>query len=66
MDFNFTEAQEMLRETVRRFVEAEIPAAGGRRDRPTRQLPHELLGKLCDLGFMGIKCRRNTVGRAGM
>ena len=65
MDFNLTEAQSMLRETVRRFVETEIPRdVAVEIDRQDR-FPHELLRKLSDLGFMGINVPEEYGGQGG-
>ncbi len=65
MDFAFTEEQEMLRETIRRFVEQEIPAEKAREIDERDEFPHELLQKLCDLGFMGINVPEEYGGQGG-
>ncbi|MDQ7785492.1 MAG: acyl-CoA dehydrogenase family protein [Desulfomonilaceae bacterium] len=65
MDFTFTEEQEMLRETVRRFVEQEIPPEKAREIDERDEFPHELLQKLCDLGFMGINVPEEYGGQGG-
>ncbi|MBM3298831.1 MAG: acyl-CoA dehydrogenase family protein [Deltaproteobacteria bacterium] len=65
MDFTFTEEQEMLRDTVRRFVEKEIPAELVREIDEQDKFPHEVLQKLCDLGFMGINVPEEYGGHGG-
>lgn len=65
MDFRFTEEQEMLRDTVRRFVEKEIPPEVARQIDEKEEFPHELLQKLCELGFMGINVPEEYGGQAG-
>ena len=61
MDFRFTEEQNMLKETVRRFVEAEIPRELAVEIDEQDRFPHELLQKLSDLGFMGINVTPSPV-----
>jgi alkylation response protein AidB-like acyl-CoA dehydrogenase len=65
MDFAFTEEQNMLRETVRRFVEKEVPVEVAREVDERDEFPHELLQKLCDLGFMGINVAEEYGGQGG-
>jgi alkylation response protein AidB-like acyl-CoA dehydrogenase len=65
MDFTFTEEQEMLRDTVRRFVEQEIPPEKAREIDEKDEFPHDLLNKLCDLGFMGINVPEEYGGQGG-
>lgn len=65
MDFRFTEEQNMLKETVRRFVEAEIPRELAVEIDEQDRFPHELLQKLSDLGFMGINVPEEYGGQGG-
>jgi alkylation response protein AidB-like acyl-CoA dehydrogenase len=65
MDFNFTEAQDMLRAAVRRFMEAEVPRDVAVEIDQQDRFPHELLRKLCDLGFMGINVPEEYGGQDG-
>ncbi len=65
MDFKFTEEQEMLRDTVRRFAEKEIPPDVVKQIDEREEFPHELLQKLCDLGFMGINVPEEYGGQGG-
>jgi len=66
MDFSFTEEQNMLRDTMRRFVEAEIPREVAVEIDEKDEFPHQLLQKLCDLGFMGINVPENTAGKVAI
>ena len=65
MDFRFTEEQNMLKETVRRFAEAEIPRELAVEIDEEDRFPHELLQKLSDLGFMGINVPEEYGGQGG-
>ncbi len=65
MDFNFTEEQNMLRDTVRRFVEAEIPREVAAEIDEQDRFPHELLQKLCDMEFMGMNVPEEYGGQGG-
>ena len=65
MDFNFTEEQKMLRDTICRFVETEIPREVAVEIDEKDEFPHELLQKLCDLGFMGINVQEEYGGQGG-
>jgi len=65
MDFSFTEEQIMLRDTIRRFVEKEIPREVAVEIDEQDQFPHELLQKLCDLGFMGLNVAEEYGGQGG-
>lgn len=65
MDFGLTEEQMMLKDTVRRFVEKEIPLELVREIDEQDKFPHELLRKLCDLGFMGLNVPEEYGGQGG-
>ncbi|MGQ9652830.1 MAG: acyl-CoA dehydrogenase family protein [Thermodesulfobacteriota bacterium] len=65
MDFNFTDEQDMIRETTRRFVETEVPRELAREIDEKDEFPHELLKKLCDLGFMGLNVPVEYGGTGG-
>ncbi len=54
MDFQFTEQQEMLRATVREFVEKECPRQLVRKWDEEHAFPMELLEKLKKIGVMGV------------
>ncbi|WP_047984733.1 acyl-CoA dehydrogenase family protein [Ornithinibacillus californiensis] len=64
MNFNFTEEQNMLRETVRSFVDKEIMPYIAEWDREGQFDPN-LYNKLADLGFMGV-CIPEEYGGSGM
>ncbi len=51
--FIFTEEQNMLRETVRDFVNNEIKPIAAKIDEEEK-IPDELIKKLADLGFLGV------------
>ena len=65
MDFNFTEEQNMLRDTIRKFVETEIPREVAIEIDEQDRFPRELLQKLCDLGFMGMNVPEAYGGLGG-
>jgi alkylation response protein AidB-like acyl-CoA dehydrogenase len=65
MDFSLTEEQTMLKDTIRRFVETEIPREVAVEIDEKDEFPHELLQKLCDLGFMGINVPEEYGGQGG-
>ncbi|MBN2432263.1 MAG: acyl-CoA dehydrogenase [Acidobacteria bacterium] len=52
MNFNLTEDQQLIRETIRDFAETEVWPGAAERDRESR-FPREILAKLAELGFMG-------------
>ncbi len=53
MDFDFTEEQLMIRQTVRDFARREIAPVSRQLDREGR-FPSELLAKMAPLGFLGV------------
>ena len=53
MDFNLTDEQRLLRDTVRDFARAEVAPVAGELDR-TKSFPYEIVEKLGALGLMGI------------
>jgi glutaryl-CoA dehydrogenase (non-decarboxylating) len=64
MNFNFTEEQDMLRETVRSFVDKEIMPYIADWDREG-QFDQNIYNKLADLGLMGV-CIPEEYGGSGM
>jgi glutaryl-CoA dehydrogenase (non-decarboxylating) len=64
MDFNFTEEQNLLRDTVRSFVDKEIMPYIAEWDREGRFDPN-IYNKLADLGLMGV-CIPEEYGGSGM
>ncbi len=53
MDFTFTEEQQMLRDTVKRFVDQEIRPRAQKIDEQ-HEVPRELIDKMAQLGFLGM------------
>ncbi|MFC1728800.1 acyl-CoA dehydrogenase [candidate division KSB1 bacterium] len=53
MDFELTEDQKMVRQTVREFAETELAPDASERDEK-QEFPHEQVKKLGELGFMGV------------
>ncbi len=64
MNFEFTEEQKMIRQTVREFAEAEIAPGAAIRDE-TSVFPHELIPRLASLNLMGIMIPE-SLGGAGL
>lgn len=54
MDFNMTEEQTMLRETVARFIEKECPKEVVRKLDEADVFPSEIFSKLSNLGVLGL------------
>ena len=54
MDFKLNDEQQMVRETIREFAEAEIKPGVMERDEKA-QFPAEVIKKLGELGFMGMQ-----------
>jgi len=65
MDFSFSDEQNLMRETIRKFVETEIPRERAQEIDERDEFPHELLQKLCDLGFMGLNVPEEYGGMGG-
>ncbi len=53
MDFELTDEQKLLRDTVRDFARQEVAPVAGELDR-TKSFPYEIVAKLGGLGLMGI------------
>ena len=53
MDFELSDEQRLLRDTVREFARAEVAPVAGELDR-TKSFPYEIVAKLGKLGLMGI------------
>ncbi len=52
MDFDLSEEQKMLQETIRKFADEEIAPVAGEYDKKA-QFPRDLFNKLAELGFTG-------------
>jgi len=63
MDFELTDEQELIRNTVREFAEAELAPLAGEVDRNHR-FPAEVIPKMAELGLMGMPWPEK-VGGAG-
>jgi butyryl-CoA dehydrogenase len=63
MDFELTDEQELIRNTVREFAEAELAPVAGEVDRNHR-FPAEAIPKMAELGLMGMPWPEK-VGGAG-
>jgi len=63
MDFELTDEQELIRNTVREFAEAELAPVAGEVDRNHR-FPAEVIPKMAELGLMGMPWPEK-VGGAG-
>lgn len=55
MQFGFTEDQQILRDSVRKFAEAELLPHYRRWDRTGEWLPQEFLDKLIDMGLLHLR-----------
>jgi len=53
MDFTFNEEQQMLRDTTRDFVNAEVRPLAAQIDKE-KKIPQSLLDQIQDLGFLGV------------
>ncbi len=53
MDFEFSDEQRLLRETVRDFARQEVAPVAAELDR-TKSFPYELVAQMGELGLMGI------------
>src|SRR5580700_7670408 len=63
MDFELTDEQELIREAVREFADAEVAPIAAELDRDHR-FPYELMPKMAELNLMGMPYPEK-VGGAG-
>src|SRR3954447_12620193 len=61
MDFELTDEQRLLRDTVRDFARQEVAPAAEELDR-TKSFPYEPVAKMAELGLMGIRCPEEDGG----
>jgi len=64
MDFELTDEQQLIREAVREFAEAEVAPIAGEIDRDHR-FPHELVPKMAELNLMGMPYPEKYEGAGG-
>src|SRR5215213_5750031 len=64
MDFELTDEQRLLRDTVRDFARQEVAPVAEELDR-TKSFPYELVEKMGDLGWMGIPFPEEVGGAGG-
>jgi butyryl-CoA dehydrogenase len=54
MDFELTDEQRALQDTARRFAQSELPALAKELERTAEPVPHAMLHRYAELGFLGI------------
>ena len=64
VDFDLSDEQRLLRDTVREFARAEIAPVAGELDR-TKSFPYEIVGKLGQLGLKRLGFNGVRLGRIG-
>jgi short/branched chain acyl-CoA dehydrogenase len=64
LDFELSDEQRLLRDTVRDFARAEVAPVAEELDR-TKSFPYEIVGKLGELGLMGIPFPEEYGGGGG-
>src|SRR5215208_3429223 len=64
MDFELTDEQRLLRDTVRDFARREVAPVAEELDR-TKSFPYELVAKMGELGLMGIPFPEEYGGGGG-
>ena len=65
MNFEFTDEQEMLRKTIRKFIERECPREYQRELDEKEEFPHKLWDKLAELGMLGLIIEEKYGGMGG-
>jgi len=64
VDFDLSDEQRLLRETVREFALSEVAPVAGELDR-TKSFPYEIVSRMADLGLMGIPYPEEVGGSGG-
>jgi alkylation response protein AidB-like acyl-CoA dehydrogenase len=62
MDFALTEDQERLRDTVRRFAQAELPALAREMEETDEPVPHGMVKRYAELGLLGVNIPQDLGG----
>lgn len=65
MDFELAEEQEMLRKTVREFVERECPKERARNLDRAKEFPVDMWDRIAEVGFLGIPIPEEYGGQGG-
>ena len=65
MEFTFTEEQELLRQTIKKFMEKECPREYQRELDEKEEFPHALWEKLAELGMLGLIIDEQYGGMGG-
>lgn len=65
MDFEFTEEQGLLRETIQKFIEKECPREYQRELDENEEFPHDLWNTLAELGMFGLIIDEQYGGMGG-
>ncbi len=65
MDFEFTEEQGLLRETIQKFIEKECPREYQRELDEKEEFPHDLWNTLAELGMFGLIIDEQYGGMGG-
>src|SRR5579871_4798756 len=64
MNFDLTDEQRLIQQTVRDFAQAEVAPRAEELDR-THQFPYDLVAKMADLGLMGLPWPERYGGAGG-
>jgi alkylation response protein AidB-like acyl-CoA dehydrogenase len=54
MDFSLTEEQQSLKESARRFAQAELAPLAAKLESENSALPHQMVKRMAEMGFLGI------------
>ncbi len=65
MDFDFSEEQQMLKDSVRRLLEKEFPRSYARECDEQRRFPRELWNRMAEMGWLGLPLPKEYGGTGG-
>ena len=65
LNFTFTEEQEMLRDSVKKFMQKESPLSFAQEIDEKKEFPDEFWEKMADLGWFGIALPEEYGGTGG-